>query len=162
MARRVSGGGGNIDEASLGLSVCNSQLETLARRVQNDCRDFPAEKLAEWKQSILSHAKASAVVGYKADIAKNVIQEESRKQGDPASSEIETVDTLTQNMLKRIAEKSGTYDGVESATVKRIAGIIKIKLGDEDEEIELMNEEYQESSFKCSFTTQTFVEPHSK
>lgn len=161
MARRVVEAGINNDESTLSLSVCNSQLVQLAKRVQNDCKDFSAEKLAEWKQTVLSLAKESACVGNTAYAAGLVKSQERQRPRPENSEERESIEAVTKKMMKAVQDLTKNYDDNEAPVVQKVSTIMKIG-EDEDEDIQMLGEEYQESSFKCPFTTQRMVEPMTK
>lgn len=162
MARRCSNGAGSIDEISQSLTVCNSQLEQLAKVVQNDCKDFPAEKLVEWKQKILFLVKKTAVVNNISIAAKNVRVEERQRPRPENTENSESIDVVTRKMMKIVAERTTNFDGSNTPLLKKVAGVLKIGIDEEEEDIVLMDEEYQESSFRCPFTTQMMVDPMTK
>ena len=158
MARRGSGVGANNDEVSLTLAVCNSQLEQLAKRVHNDCKDFPKDRVLSWKHEILA-------LSQQADVAKNianatrVVLIEERAQAVPNNAE--EPDSNALNRLKQtIIDMTSDYDGSDADTVRKLSGIMK--LGADEEEVELMDQELHDQNFNCPYTTIRIVEPMKK
>jgi hypothetical protein len=153
MARRVSGGGRNVNDVALALDVCNRQLEHLARRVQNDCTEFPNDQVNHWKETVLSLAKGSAVAGYDAETAKEVIAGEQGKPREAnAQEEKNPAANISKRMMKRVSDIAQEYSADSAPIVKKVALVLKIGLDEEDgEEVQLLGEELR-MFIKCLYT----------
>ena len=162
MARRGSNGVANNDETSQSLSVCNNQLEQLAKTVQNDCKDFPLEIQMEWKQQILLLAKKSAVVNNIANTAKNVRLEMRQRPRPEIAEDRESIEIVKKKMMKSLAERTSAFDANSTQLLRKLAGVLKIGNEEDEEDILLLNEENRESTFRCPYTTVRMVDPMTK
>ena len=162
MARRGPNGVANNDETSQSLTVCNNQLEQLAKTVQNDCKDFPSEMQIEWKQQILSLVKKSAVVNNIANTAKNVRLEMRQKPRPEIAEDRESIDIVKKKMMKIVMERTSTFEGTSTPLLRKLAGVLKIGNEEDEEDILLLNEENKESTFRCPYTTVRMVDPMTK
>lgn len=150
MARR-----GHNDEISLALSACNSKLEQLAKRVHDDRKEFSAENTLRLKEDIFNLAMETAAAAHATGATRNVIEE----QKSTRSNDTQEL-ALCGKMKSAITVMIGNHDSKNAASVRNIAGILKID-GEEDD-IELMEGERLESHFNCPYTTLRMVEPMKK
>ena len=160
MARRGSGVGANNDEVSLTLAVCNSQLEQLARRVHGDCKDFPADRVLSWKHEILALSQQADVAKNTANVTRAVLIEERAKAAPNNVDEQDSMALALSAMRKKIIDMTSEYDGSNADTVRRVSGIMRI--GADEEEVELMDKEMHDQDFNCPYTTIRIVEPMRK
>lgn len=159
MARRGSGVGACNDEISLTLAGCNNQLEQLARRVQSDCKEFPADQVLTWKHDILTLSKTADVARNTAKVTREVLFEE-RSKASPNVEETESTAIAIDRLRKTIIDMTSGYDGCNADTVRKVSGIMKV--GADEEEVELMDQEMHDHSFNCPYTTIRIVEPMKK
>lgn len=155
MARR--GFGGNHDEVSLALTVCSSQLEQLAKRVRNECKDFSSERTLAWKEEILLLTKQVAIAENTSNTTRQVILEGQMKARE---NNADTVEMTVGRMMNAIQVSTGKFNASNAPIVRAVAGIVKI--GDDEEEVEMMDQEIQESHFNCPYTAVRMVEPMRK
>ena len=157
MARRGFGGGGNNDEVSLAMTVCSSQLQQLANRVKSDCKDFSAERTLAWKEEILSLTKQVAIATNTSNTTRQVIMEGQMRARENNG---DTVEMTVERMTNAILASSEKFNANEALIVRAVAGIVKI--GDDDEEIEMMDQEIRDSHFTCPYTAVRMIEPMKK
>jgi hypothetical protein len=160
MARRGSGGGANNDEISLTLAVCNSQLEQLAKRVHNDCKDFPKDRVMSWKHEILALSQQADVAKNTANYTRVVLIEERSKAAPNNVEEPDSAPNALTRLKQTIIDMTSDYDGSNADTVRKLSGIMK--LGADEEEVELMDQELHDQNFNCPYTTIRIVEPMKK
>jgi hypothetical protein len=163
MARRLSlqneSGSGIFGQS---MTVLESQLEVLAKRLRSDCTELQPELVESWKKRCFELSKGVATLREEMNAAKSAIKDETDRQQPNENAEVNNSNAVLERINQKITQSSKSFNPNGAPVVKKIQGILRLGQSDEEEDVLVEENEDQEQKYKCPYTTLKMEDPYTK
>lgn len=145
-------------------------MEAISKRIQRNDEEFDAQMIEEWKKSFVAIAASMDALKHEADCAKTVVDSAEYKEkrakllSDSSAASAKTSSSNSSDELKHYLRQKIDQETRRASTshgqfTKNIKKIFKLGGSAMDEDLEVIETDDTEQTFKCPYSGMLMKQP---